>query len=53
MSTAELQSFAGQRLADYKVPRRVHYLPALPRNAGGKVLKSQLAGVRGGTGGAT
>jgi acyl-CoA synthetase (AMP-forming)/AMP-acid ligase II len=42
VSTAELQSFAGERLADYKVPRRIHYLPALPRNAGGKVLKSQL-----------
>jgi acyl-CoA synthetase (AMP-forming)/AMP-acid ligase II len=42
VSTAELQSFAGERLADYKVPRRVHYLAALPRNAGGKVLKSQL-----------
>jgi len=48
-----LRRFAGQRLADYKVPRRVHYLPALPRNAGGKVLKSQLAEVPGGTGGAT
>ncbi|MGA9360745.1 MAG: AMP-binding protein [Mycobacterium sp.] len=35
VSTAELQSFARERLADYKVPRRVHYLPALPRNAGG------------------
>jgi acyl-CoA synthetase (AMP-forming)/AMP-acid ligase II len=46
VSTAELQSFAGQRLADYKVPRQVHYLPALPRNAGGKVLKSQLADQR-------
>ena len=45
VSTAELQSFAGERLADYKVPRRVHYLPALPRNAGGKVLKSQLTAV--------
>jgi acyl-CoA synthetase (AMP-forming)/AMP-acid ligase II len=53
VSTAELQSFASERLADYKVPRRVHYLPALPRNAGGKVLKSQLAGVPGGTVGAT
>ena len=44
VSTAELQGFAGERLADYKVPRHVHYLPALPRNPGGKVLKSQLAG---------
>ena len=38
----ELQLFAGQRLADYKVPRHVSYLSELPRNAGGKVLKSQL-----------
>ena len=39
----ELQAFAGERLADYKVPRQVGYLDELPRNAGGKVLKSQLA----------
>jgi long-chain acyl-CoA synthetase len=43
LSTAELRDFAGERLADYKVPRHIHYLPALPRNPGGKVLKSQLA----------
>jgi acyl-CoA synthetase (AMP-forming)/AMP-acid ligase II len=43
VSTAELRDFAGERLADYKVPRQIHYLPALPRNPGGKVLKSQLA----------
>jgi acyl-CoA synthetase (AMP-forming)/AMP-acid ligase II len=43
VSTAELKDFAGERLADYKVPRQIHYLPALPRNPGGKVLKSQLA----------
>jgi acyl-CoA synthetase (AMP-forming)/AMP-acid ligase II len=42
VSTAELQAFAGERLADYKVPRRVRYLAALPRNPGGKVLKSRL-----------
>jgi acyl-CoA synthetase (AMP-forming)/AMP-acid ligase II len=53
VSTAELQDFAGERLADYKVPRRVHYLPALPRNPGGKVLKSRLAGAAEGTAGAT
>jgi acyl-CoA synthetase (AMP-forming)/AMP-acid ligase II len=44
VSTAELKDFAGERLADYKVPRQIHYLPALPRNPGGKVLKSQLVG---------
>jgi acyl-CoA synthetase (AMP-forming)/AMP-acid ligase II len=42
LSSEELRRFAGERLADYKVPRRVHYLAELPRNAGGKVLKAQL-----------
>jgi long-chain acyl-CoA synthetase len=31
-----------QRLADYKVPKKVTFLPALPRNATGKVLKTEL-----------
>jgi acyl-CoA synthetase (AMP-forming)/AMP-acid ligase II len=43
LTREELQAFAGERLADYKVPRQVSYLDQLPRNAGGKVLKSQLA----------
>jgi long-chain acyl-CoA synthetase len=30
------------RLADYKVPRRVVFLPALPHNATGKILKNEL-----------
>jgi long-chain acyl-CoA synthetase len=30
------------QLADYKVPRRVVLVPALPRNATGKVLKTSL-----------
>jgi acyl-CoA synthetase (AMP-forming)/AMP-acid ligase II len=42
VSSEDLQRFAGERLADYKVPRRISYLAELPRNAGGKVLKSQL-----------
>jgi acyl-CoA synthetase (AMP-forming)/AMP-acid ligase II len=46
LSSDELRHFAGERLADYKVPRQVHYLPELPRNAGGKVLKAQLAAAR-------
>jgi len=49
VSIAELQAFASERLADYQVPRRVHYLAALPRNPGGKVLKSRLAGASDGT----
>src|SRR4051794_1028054 len=38
-----LIAFARTRLADFKVPQFVHVLEApLPRNAGGKVLKSPL-----------
>jgi long-chain acyl-CoA synthetase len=35
-------AFLKERLADYKVPRRVVQLPALPRNATGKILKTSL-----------
>jgi long-chain acyl-CoA synthetase len=31
-----------QKLADYKVPKKVTFLDALPRNATGKVLKTEL-----------
>jgi long-chain acyl-CoA synthetase len=34
--------FIRQKLADYKVPKKVNFLPALPRNATGKVLKTAL-----------
>jgi long-chain acyl-CoA synthetase len=37
-----LHDFARERLADYKVPRRIVFLPALPRNPTGKVLKTEL-----------
>jgi len=37
-----LQRFVRQKLADYKVPRKVVVLPALPRNATGKILKTSL-----------
>jgi long-chain acyl-CoA synthetase len=39
---AALRHFLRKRLADYKVPRRVVILPALPRNATGKILKTAL-----------
>jgi len=35
-------AFLKERLADYKVPRRVVPLTALPRNATGKILKTSL-----------
>ena len=39
--TALLQFVRGQ-LADYKVPKRVVVMPALPKNATGKILKTEL-----------
>src|ERR1051325_3006053 len=38
----ELIHYLRERLADYKVPRQVHILPTLPRNATGKILKTAL-----------
>ncbi len=37
-----IQQFVRRKLADYKVPRKVILVPALPRNATGKVLKTKL-----------
>jgi acyl-CoA synthetase (AMP-forming)/AMP-acid ligase II len=37
-----LRAFCAERLADYKVPRHIEFVDALPRNATGKVLKTQL-----------
>ncbi|HJZ26644.1 MAG TPA: hypothetical protein VJ370_10255 [Streptosporangiaceae bacterium] len=35
-------SWSRDHMANYKVPRRVVFRAALPRNASGKVLKRQL-----------
>jgi acyl-CoA synthetase (AMP-forming)/AMP-acid ligase II len=40
--TEDLRAFLLSRLADYKVPRRITVVDALPRNESGKVLKSRL-----------
>ncbi len=37
-----LRAFLGERLADYKVPRRFRFVTRLPYNASGKVVKSEL-----------
>ena len=37
-----LLKFVRSKLADYKIPRRVIFLSALPRNATGKILKTEL-----------
>ncbi|MCP3756570.1 FadD3 family acyl-CoA ligase [Streptomyces sp. TBY4] len=38
----ELTAWTRERLANFKVPRRFTVLPELPRNAGGKLLKTEL-----------
>ena len=42
LSLDELQTFARERLAPYKLPRALRVLPELPRNAMGKVQKNRL-----------
>ncbi len=37
-----LRSFAGEKLARYKLPLRLHLIEEMPRNPAGKVLKYQL-----------
>jgi HIP---CoA ligase len=39
---AALTEWAHERLANYKVPRRVEVVDVLPVNASGKVLKREL-----------
>jgi len=42
VDTDAVLDFSKQRLANYKVPREVRFVDALPRNASGKVLKTDL-----------
>ncbi len=39
---SQVVGWCKSRLANYKVPKRVHVVPELPRNTMGKVLKTQL-----------
>jgi o-succinylbenzoate---CoA ligase len=42
-SGEELIDWCRERLAGYKVPKRVEQVPGLPRNAAGKLLRDQIA----------
>jgi long-chain acyl-CoA synthetase len=37
-----LMEFIRSKLADYKAPKQIIFLPALPKNATGKILKTEL-----------
>jgi acyl-CoA synthetase (AMP-forming)/AMP-acid ligase II len=42
LSTEDLVSFCKERLASFKKPEKIVFLPELPRNPLGKVLKKDL-----------
>jgi acyl-CoA synthetase (AMP-forming)/AMP-acid ligase II len=42
LEAAELIAWCREKMANYKVPRRVEFLAELPQNASGKVLKFEL-----------
>jgi long-chain acyl-CoA synthetase len=35
-------SFMSERMASYKVPREIHFVPSIPRTASGKILRREL-----------
>ena len=43
-----LQDFVRERLAEYKRPRWVEFLPELPKTATGKIQRFKLRGLTGG-----
>lgn len=44
LSADDVVTHCRERLANFKVPRRVEFVAALPRNLSGKVLKTELRG---------
>lgn len=44
----DLVAFCRERLADYKVPRQIDFVDALPRNAMNRVMKAALTGEQSG-----
>ncbi len=44
LSAAEIISYCRERLAAYKYPREVRFLPQLPKGPSGKILKTELRG---------
>ena len=45
MTAEELEQFCVPQLARFKIPIAIHFVPELPRNASGKILRRQLGNV--------
>ena len=43
VKSAEIMTALGKQLARYKQPKRIFFVPELPRNASGKLLRRTLA----------
>jgi acyl-CoA synthetase (AMP-forming)/AMP-acid ligase II len=42
LTALEIKKLCVEKLASYKVPQKIEFMDALPRNASGKVLKRNL-----------
>ena len=42
IETKELQEYCKDKLAEYKIPRRIHFVNELPKTSSGKLLKYEL-----------
>jgi acyl-coenzyme A synthetase/AMP-(fatty) acid ligase len=45
-SVEDLLAYCKQKLVDYKIPRRIEFLDALPKTGPGKIDKLKLRGLR-------
>jgi amino acid adenylation domain-containing protein len=43
LTVSELQKFAGERLASFKIPRIIRIVREIPKSSGGKIRRSELA----------
>lgn len=46
LKASDIKKFCNEHLANFKVPKSVEFLPALPKTATGKVLKTELRKVQ-------
>ena len=46
LSLEDLQTFCGQHLARYKIPKQFEFMSELPKGASGKILKKELEQLR-------